>query len=89
MRSLRLQALHTYPELQERPKPVIGPSEALVRLSAAALNHRDLYITKRRYPGIKLPITLGSDGVGDVVEVGDEGAHWQGQKVVLGPSLDW
>ena len=42
------------------PQP--GPGEVVVRLHAAALNHRDLWIRKGLYAGIKLPIILGSDG---------------------------
>mgnify|MGYP000706343906 CR=1 FL=1 len=39
----------------------------LVRLSAAALNRRDLWITKGKYGGIKLPCVLGADGAGVVL----------------------
>lgn len=70
------------------PKP--GPGEALVRLKAAALNHRDVWIRKGQYAGIKLPAILGSDGAG-VVEAVGEGADGSlvGREVVINPSLDW
>jgi len=76
--------------LEDVPDPVPGPGQALVRLRAAALNHRDAWIRKGLYAGIKLPIVLGSDGAGDVVGVG-EGVDGSlvGSQVVINPSLDW
>lgn len=70
------------------PRP--GPGEVVVRLQAAALNHRDVWIRRGLYAGIKLPIILGSDGAGDVESVGDgvEKA-WVGRSVVINPGLDW
>ncbi len=59
------------------PKPEQG--EALVEIKAAAMNHRDVYITQGLYPGIELPIILGSDGVG----ISD------GQEVIINPGLGW
>ena len=76
--------------LQQRPDPVPGPGEALVRLHAAALNRRDVWIRKGRYAGIKVPIILGSDGAGEVVEVGDRvDRAWQGREVVIDPTFNW
>jgi zinc-binding alcohol dehydrogenase/oxidoreductase len=70
------------------PKP--APGEVVVRLKAAALNHRDLWIWKGMYAGIKLPAILGSDGAGVVESVGEgvDGAM-AGREVVINPSLDW
>jgi NADPH:quinone reductase-like Zn-dependent oxidoreductase len=48
-------------------------------LKAAALNHRDLFITQGQYAGIKMPCILGSDGVGE----------WKGKRVILYPALEW
>lgn len=71
--------------------PAPRPGEALVRVRAAALNHRDLWMRQGAYGKMAgLPCTLGSDGCGDVVLVGareDEG--WLGRTVVINPSLDW
>jgi NADPH:quinone reductase-like Zn-dependent oxidoreductase len=50
-----------------------------VNMFSAALNHRDLWITKGQYAGIKFPIILGSDGCG----------AYQDQEVVINPSLYW
>jgi NADPH:quinone reductase-like Zn-dependent oxidoreductase len=76
--------------LEDVPDPSPGPGQAVVRLRAAALNHRDAWIRRGQYAGIKLPIILGSDGAGFVESVG-AGAdpHWVGRDVVINPSLDW
>ena len=58
--------------LEDFPDPQPGPHEVLIRLKAAALNHRDVWIRRGLYAGIHLPIILGSDGSGDVVAVGNQ-----------------
>ena len=76
--------------LEDFPDPQPGPHELLIRLKAAALNHRDVWIRRGLYAGIRLPIILGSDGSGDVVAVGDHvPASLIGKSVVIFPSLDW
>jgi zinc-binding alcohol dehydrogenase/oxidoreductase len=76
--------------LEQRPDPSPGPGEALVRLHAAALNRRDVWIRRGRYAGIKVPIILGSDGAGEVVEVGEQvDRAWQGREVVIDPTFNW
>jgi len=76
--------------IQQLPDPVAGPGQAVVRLKAAALNHRDLWTQLGLYPNITLPIILGSDGAGVVSTVGP-GADpsWGGREVIINPSLDW
>lgn len=67
-----------------------GPGEALVRVKAAALNHRDVWITKGKYADIRLPAVLGSDGAGVVEQVGDGvDASWIASAVMLNPCLGW
>jgi len=76
--------------LEERPDPYPDEGEAVVRLRAAALNHRDVWIRKGQYAGIKVPIILGSDGAGEVVEVGaGVDSSWLGREVVIDPSFNW
>jgi NADPH:quinone reductase-like Zn-dependent oxidoreductase len=76
--------------LREVPDPVLKPGEALVRVRAAALNHRDTFILQKLYPKIQLPAILGSDGAGEVVRVADGvDPSLVGRKVVIAPSHDW
>ena len=57
--------------LVDRPEPVCGPGQALVRVGAVCLNHRDLKVLSGEY-GPRRPSdrTPGSDGVGVVAAVG-------------------
>jgi NADPH:quinone reductase-like Zn-dependent oxidoreductase len=92
MRAIVLTALGDTDNLrlERRPDPVPGPGEALVRLHAAALNRRDVFIRRGQYAGIKLPIILGSDGAGEVLDVGEQvDRAWIGREVVIDPSLNW
>jgi NADPH:quinone reductase-like Zn-dependent oxidoreductase len=90
MEALVLKAVTAPLALVERPDPRPGADEALVALRAAALNRRDFWITRGLYPGIQVPIVLGSDGAGVVAEVG-EGVDpaWRGREVVINPGLQW
>jgi len=55
----------------ERPAPVAGPGQVVLRMWAAALNYRDLLTVEGRYnPRQPLPLVPCSDGVGEVMEVG-------------------
>lgn len=74
--------------LVERPVPEPGPGEVVVRLHAAALNHRDLFLVRgaRRLGGG--PFVPGSDGAGTVAAVGPGVQDWQvGAPVVVNPAL--
>jgi zinc-binding alcohol dehydrogenase/oxidoreductase len=76
--------------LEDVPVPVPGQGEVLIRLRAAALNRRDVFITQGLYPGIALPVTLGSDGAGEVVESRASGQPMPpGTEVVIDPMLGW
>ncbi len=76
--------------LETAPDPQPGPGEVVVRLKAAALNHRDVWIRKGLYAGIKLPVILGSDGAGTVSAVGPSADQTLlGREVVINPGLDW
>jgi len=92
MRAVVLTALGD-PEklkLEKLPDPRPRPGEVVVHVRAAALNHRDIWIRRGQYAGIKLPIVLGSDGAGRVVEVGDGvDSTWTGRDVVIDPSFNW
>lgn len=90
MKATVLTAVKKPLEVREVPDLTAAPGQAVVRLKAAALNHRDLWTQLGLYPGIKLPITLGSDGAGTVTAVGATADQsWVGREVIINPSLDW
>lgn len=58
--------------LTERPDPIPGFGQALIKLRAVSLNYRDLMVIKGLYnPKLPLPLIPFSDGVGEVVAVGE------------------
>ena len=70
--------------------PELNQNEVLVRVSHAALNHRDVWLQKGQYAGIRTPIVLGSDGSGVVVKSGsEENTHWINQEVIINPGMNW
>lgn len=93
MRAVILQGLGgtdqlVYGESVADPQP--GPGQVRVRLQAAALNHRDVWIRRGLYAGITVPVILGSDGVGFVDSAGERvDASLVGKRVWINPSLSW
>ena len=91
MRAQRLVSFGDPPrfELADVPDPVPGPGEAVVALRAAALNRRDWWVWTA--PGYcPLPVTLGSDGAGVVVAVGEGVAGVVvADEVVIDATLNW
>jgi NADPH:quinone reductase-like Zn-dependent oxidoreductase len=59
--------------LGERPDPPLVPGHVLIRVKAASLNYRDLLMVQGLYnPRQKLPLVPLSDGVGEVVGLGED-----------------
>ena len=52
----------------EKPEPKEG--EVLIKLKAAALNRRDVWIALWAYPKIQTPAVCGSDGAGVIEKCG-------------------
>jgi zinc-binding alcohol dehydrogenase/oxidoreductase len=95
MKAIRLHEIGGPENLvyEDVPEPEPGAGEIVVRLHNAALNRRDVFVTRGQYPGAKpdaLPMILGSDGSGEVVARGD-GADGpsEGTEVVINPALYW
>ena len=88
MKGLTLQAIGQDLIWQEIPDPVPGDYDAIVDIKAAALNRRDFWISQGMYPGIRLPVVLGSDGVGRVTQIG-EGVEIPNHPVLINPGLHW
>ncbi len=74
----------------EIAEPEPGPGEVLVRLQAAALNHRDLYMLQGGRTPAGHTFVLGSDGAGTIEAIGpgvrEAGV---GDQVLVYPSMRW
>ena len=58
--------------LADRTVPTLGPTEILIRLTAASINFRDVVVVDGTYkPDMKLPLVPLSDGCGEVVAAGE------------------
>lgn len=65
--AISLQSLR----LVERPDPVPGPHDIVIRMRAAAFNFRDIAMLRGKYHiDVSPPLIPLSDGTGDVVQVG-------------------
>ncbi|MGG0838793.1 zinc-binding dehydrogenase [Bacillus paralicheniformis] len=66
-----------------------GPGEVKIRLKAAGLNHRDLFLFQSREAG-DAPFIPGSDGAGTIEETG-EGVQGLAvhTEVIINPSIGW
>ncbi|KAJ5595915.1 hypothetical protein N7450_002373 [Penicillium hetheringtonii] len=72
------------------PQPSPQGRELLVKLTAASLNHRDLFLRQHLYPGVTFDVPLLADGVGEVVGAGpDASGQWKGKRVILNPGVGW
>ena len=69
------------------PDPSLRPGDVLLRVRACSLNYHDVF-TRKGMPGIKvpLPIILGIDVAGDVLDVGAEVTGFApGDRVLVDP----
>jgi zinc-binding alcohol dehydrogenase/oxidoreductase len=89
MRAVELSAQNQL-QVRDLPDPQPEKDEVVVRLKAAALNHRDVWIKQGQYAGIKYPLVPGSDGVGVIESAGMAvGGACVGDEVVINPSFSW
>ena len=80
MKALVLKETNQYPTVvHDHPQPSASNDEVVVKLSYAALNRRDYWITQGQYPNIKLPVIMGSDGAGTL----------DGKPVLIYPASGW
>jgi len=66
-------------------------NEVVVKITAAALNHRDLFLRQHLYPGTTFGVPLLADGTGIVTSTGSSPAakKWQGKRVIINPGSGW
>ena len=89
MKALQITGQNTV-DIVEVDRVAPKPGEALVQMKAAALNHRDQWIREGKYPNIQFNTTLGSDGCGEVVEVGDsKDSALVGKIMLINPNQGW
>ncbi|MGY8769648.1 MAG: zinc-binding dehydrogenase [Pirellulales bacterium] len=90
MKALVLKQVKTPLSLEDRPDLVPAANEVVVQLKAASINRRDYWITQGMYPGIELPVVLGSDGAGVVTQCGEGvDSDCLGREVVINPGMNW
>lgn len=80
MRAVQLVSETQGLQLVDWPMPDPKEGFNIIQVSHAALNHRDLWISKGRYAGIKYPVILGSD-----VCAYDENKR----RVIVNPGFNW
>ncbi|KAF1976562.1 NAD(P)-binding protein [Bimuria novae-zelandiae CBS 107.79] len=82
---------HVYYPLEEITIPTPEPKENEAAISAAALNHRDLFIRQHLYPGTTFSVPLLADGVGTVTSTGSSPSAraWLNKRVLLNPGTGW
>ncbi len=75
-------------ESMKKPTPI--KDQVLIRLHAAAINHRDLWLIREQTQTFQNGIILGSDGAGVVEAVGEDANPLLiGVEVIVNPSLNW
>ena len=74
-------------QVGDRPKPERRHGEVLVKIHASTLNHHDVYLRRGEAGQIRLPVVLGSDGAGTVMESDALSIFQAGDKVVIYPVL--
>lgn len=73
MKALQYRTIGSVPELVEIPRPVAGPGQVLLRVTAAGVCHSDEFIMglpEDQYV-YGLPLTLGHEGAGTVAALGE------------------
>lgn len=73
---------------EEVSHPEPGPGEVRVRLRAAGVNHRDIWVRQGAFGAFSEPLIPGSDGAGEIDALGPGARDYAvGQKVVISPGV--
>ena len=82
MRAFVQTAVGKYEE-RDLPVPRAAPGEVVLRVRAALTCGTDLKLLARGHPRISLPVTMGHEACGEIVEIGDGVEDFQvGERVV-------
>ena len=88
MKAALLTATNSPVVFGDAEMPLPQPGEICVRIHAAALNHRDVFIQKGQYAGIRTPVVLGADGAGTVQALGEGVFSFApGDAVLINPGI--
>jgi len=71
----------------DKPVPAATSGHVVIRVGASSFNYHDVF-TVRGMPGIKvpLPVVIGLDMAGEIVEVGEDVTGWNvGDRVLVNP----
>ncbi|MCC6754128.1 MAG: zinc-binding dehydrogenase [Saprospiraceae bacterium] len=79
MKAIVLPEKYARPSYVEVPQPVKSDEMETLSVKTCALNHRDLWIMKGQYAGLKYPIIPGSDAC----------AYRGSERVVINPGMFW
>jgi NADPH:quinone reductase-like Zn-dependent oxidoreductase len=72
-------------KVSERPEPERKPGDALIQVKTCGLNHLDVWVRKGGGRGFPIPLILGSDAAGVVVDAPGESGLSRGDEVVIYP----
>lgn len=91
---MRAIAINGYGEVEvaqvrDLPDPQPGPTDVIVRVRAAALNHLDLWTTSGSLGfDISFPFVLGADGAGEIHALGEDVSGLRvGARVLVNPAI--
>lgn len=84
MRAARFVATGRGVEMEDLPRPALGPLDVLVRVDACGICLSDVHLFDGSIPPVKRPVTPGHEACGVIEELGAEVAGWRtGQRVSL------
>src|ERR1700744_6500495 len=73
--------------VNDYPVPTVKPGSVVIRVGASSFNYHDVF-TVKGMPGIKvpLPVVIGLDMAGEIVEIGEGVSGWKiGSRVLVNP----
>ena len=85
--------LHNYGDISNLKldvidEPICNENQIKVNIKATSINHLDVWVRKGIDKSIKLPMIIGSDGSGKIVEIGKNiNKNKVGDKVLIQPGL--
>ncbi len=71
-------------EIADKPIPIVGPNDALIKITTTTICGTDIHILKGEYP-VEKGLTVGHEPVGVIVKLGSAVSGYQeGQRVIAG-----